>query len=71
MIYITKKEVCEILSITRNTVDSLVKQNILPVYKVEGTRIVRYKEQDVYEILQTTPRERRLSLSLKNIHTNK
>ena len=57
--YLTKQDVCEIMSLTPRTIERWVEQGILPAYKM-GTHQqspIRFKIEDVDQLLLSRLRE--------------
>ena len=58
---LSKKEVCALLSISKNTLERIVQDGDLPVYKIRGS--CKFKRSDVDAYLESC-REERVRLPL-------
>jgi excisionase family DNA binding protein len=60
--WVSPKDAREILGVTRNTLKRLVREGILPGYRIEGVVGVRFKRPEVEALIkrvepeQTTPK---------------
>ena len=50
--WVSINEACEILGITRPSIYRLVKNGILPAYRIKGVRGMKFKREDVLALIE-------------------
>ena len=52
MAYLTRQEAADMLQISTNTLDRMVKRGVIPAYKI-GPKIIRFEDKDITEYVHS------------------